>query len=193
MFRQLTALAITGAILTSPALAQNKEEEDPRLARLISSAVPNMPAIGLIQIDSLCQDDDAQFIETKLTTWLRDQGYKVETLAPYTLRVELTPCEGVGLLPGRGGVEEAYSGTSRLEDYQRAAPIWKVPLGKGSTGKHSVSAKLLLFKSGAQPVWSAHIRGQAGAFGVRSYKARLMEELLNVFGETADERILIEK
>ncbi|MGD8327030.1 MAG: hypothetical protein PVF65_08950 [Sphingomonadales bacterium] len=193
MIRHFTALLMTGALLTSSAFAQKDDEDDPRLARLVSSALPEMPAIGLIQIDSLCQDDDAQFIETKLISWLRDQGYKVETLAPYTLRLELAPCEDVGLLPGRGGVEEAYRGTSRLEEFQRATPIWRVPLGKGSTGKQTVSAKLLLYKSGAQPVWSAHIRGQAGAFGVRSYKARLLEELLNVFGKNTDEKILIEK
>jgi|GEM_PF-2664853 len=193
MIRSLSTAIALSLCLTASATAQNDDEDDPRLAKLVATADPSMPDGGLIALDFLCQDDDAQFIETQLTSWLVGQGYKVETLAPYTLRVEIHPCEDVGLLPGRGGVREAYEGSSRPNDFQRAAPIWKVPLGKGSTAKRHVSTKMLLFKSGAQPVWSAHIRGQTGSFGVRRYKARLLDEVLNVFGENADKKILIEK
>lgn len=193
MLRSISAALMAALFLSPSAHSQNGEDDDPRLAKLIATADPSMPDGGLVALDFLCQDDDAQFIETRLTSWLRGQGYKVETLAPYTLRVEIHPCEDVGLLPGRGGVREAYEGSSRPQEFQRAAPIWKVPFGKGSTAKYHVSTKMLMFKSGAQPVWSAHIKGQAGSFGVRRYKARLLDEMLNVFGENANEKILIEK
>lgn len=185
------SIIFMASLLSSAALAQDAEDET-KFAHLTATTSIDMPKSGLISIDLVCRDDDALFVETRLRRALIAQGYKIETQAPYVLRLELHPCEDVGLLPGRGGVAEAYQGSSKPEEFRRAAPLWRIPLGKGSTAEYNVSARLLLFRTGGNPIWSAHIKGIAGTLGLRPYKTRLVDEALKVFGETADKTIRIE-
>ena len=185
------SIALIASFLSTPVVAQT-HEVDAKLAHLVATTSADMPQSGLISIDLVCRDDDALFVETRLRRALIEQGYKVETQAPYVLRLELHPCEDVGLLPGRGGVAEAYQGSSKQEEFRRAAPLWRIPFGKGSTAEYNVSARLLLFRSGVNSIWSAHIKGIAGTVGLRPYKARLVDEAIKVFGAPADKKISLE-
>lgn len=187
----LTLGLTVASLMAIPAFGQD-EDEEARFATLTATAAPIVPADGLIAIDMQCRDEDAEIVEARLVSWLRERGFKVEDRAPLTLRVEVTPCEDVGLLPGRGSVADAYGGSSDLDEFSRARPSVRIPLGKDRDSDYRVSVRFLLFQPGKKPLWSAHIVGKSSALKQRSAKVEFATAALQVFGQTAEKKILIE-